>query len=188
MHGCASAIFAAIHTHSRTGGCVSGKIERPEMSPALRLVSTILDEDLEEDMMEQERHPASGGSGGGTTSDDLLRRVQVLEEGQKAIMNKLDGISDGIKDSRLDNERRYGTIEGRLNGIEKMLDAKSNKSDLTPIETKLTAINAAIDTRAPVADLSLLRGKVDGLPTTLQLIGFATTVFVAAGISRYFLH
>ncbi|CAO4150853.1 hypothetical protein PKCBPO_03287 [Methylorubrum thiocyanatum] len=138
--------------------------------------------------MEAERDPASGGSGGGTTSDDLLRRVRSLEEGHKTILSKLDGISDGIQATRFENERRYGGIEGRLQGIEKMLDAKLNKADLTPIETKLTAIGAAIDTRASLSDLNLIRGKVDSLPTTLHLLGFAITVFAAAGISRYFLH
>lgn len=34
-------------------------------------------------------------------------------------------------------------------------------------------------------DLAYLKGKVDSMPTSLQLLGFAVAVFVAAGLIRY---
>ncbi|MGB6325339.1 MAG: hypothetical protein WBG11_06070 [Methylocella sp.] len=42
------------------------------------------------------------------------------------------------------------------------------------------------DMKTALKDLAYLKGKVDNLPTTLQLIGFAVAVFIAAGIARYF--
>jgi hypothetical protein len=51
-------------------------------------------------------------------------------------------------------------------------DAKEMKEDLKTIRT----------------DLAYVRGKIDSLPTTMQLIAFAIAVFVAAGIARYFGH
>ncbi len=48
-------------------------------------------------------------------------------------------------------------------------------------------VKKALDALANIrADLSYPRGNADAAPTTLQLIGFAVVVFVAAGISRYF--
>jgi hypothetical protein len=43
-----------------------------------------------------------------------------------------------------------------------------------------------VDMKTALKDLAYLRGKVDNLPTTLQLIGFAVAVFIAAGIACYF--
>lgn len=42
------------------------------------------------------------------------------------------------------------------------------------------------DLKAIRVDLSYLRGKVDNLPTTLHLLGFAVAVLAAAGVLRYF--
>jgi len=35
-------------------------------------------------------------------------------------------------------------------------------------------------------DLSYIKGKLDGMPTTLQLVAFAVAVFVAAGVFQFF--
>ncbi|WP_375275874.1 hypothetical protein [Methylorubrum thiocyanatum] len=118
----------------------------------------------------------------------MLERVEALEAGQKTILAKLDEIGKGIADGRLDNEKRFGAIEGRLTGIEAKLDARATKADLTPIETKLTKVQDAVDTRAATSDLNLLKGKVDALPTTTQLVLFAVAIFAAAGITRFFGH
>ncbi len=40
--------------------------------------------------------------------------------------------------------------------------------------------------KTALMDLSYLKGKVDNLPTTLQLIGFAAAVFTTAGIAHFF--
>jgi hypothetical protein len=42
--------------------------------------------------------------------------------------------------------------------------------------------------KAMRADLSYIRGKLDAMPSTTQLILFAVAVFVAAGIARFFGH
>jgi len=43
-----------------------------------------------------------------------------------------------------------------------------------------------VDMKTALKDLAYLRGKVDNLPTTLQSLGFAVAVFIAAGIACYF--
>ena len=42
------------------------------------------------------------------------------------------------------------------------------------------------DLKAALKDLAYLRGKADSAPSTLQLIGFAVAVFVAAGVTHWF--
>jgi hypothetical protein len=44
------------------------------------------------------------------------------------------------------------------------------------------------DVKAMRSDLSYIRGKLDAMPTTTQLILFAIAIFVAAGVARYFGH
>ena len=39
-----------------------------------------------------------------------------------------------------------------------------------------------------IKDVSYLKGKVDAMPSTLQLLGFVVAIFVAAGVTRYFGH
>lgn len=104
------------------------------------------------------------GDGGGPT-DLMEQRIAALERGQELIISKLDGIAKGIADGRLENEKRFGTIESRLTGIEKGLDSK-----------------------ASAADLRELSGRVASIPTTWQtiaiisalLIGIATVSFSVA--------
>lgn len=62
----------------------------------------------------------------------------------------------------------YDRMEARVTRLEE--DVKEIKSDLKAIRL----------------DLSYLRGKVDSMPTTLQLLGFVIVVLVAAGLMRYF--
>jgi hypothetical protein len=61
-------------------------------------------------------------------------------------------------------------MEIRVKRLEE--EAKEVREDLKTIRT----------------DLAYIRGKIDSLPSTMQLIGFAIAVFVAAGIARYFGH
>jgi len=44
------------------------------------------------------------------------------------------------------------------------------------------------DMKTVLKDLAYLRGKVDSLPTTIQLIGFTLAIFAAAGLTRFFGH
>jgi hypothetical protein len=61
-------------------------------------------------------------------------------------------------------------MEIRVKRLEE--EAKEVREDLKTIRT----------------DLAYIRGKIDSLPSTMQLIGFAIALFVAAGIARYFGH
>lgn len=54
------------------------------------------------------------------------------------------------------------------------------------LEDKFEKMDAKLD--AIGKDLAYLKGKVDSLPTTMQLILFAVAVFAAAGITRFFNH
>jgi hypothetical protein len=56
--------------------------------------------------------------------------------------------------------------------------------DMTEVKADLKAIRS--DLAGLKSDLSYLRGKADQMPTTLQLIGFAVAVFVAAGVLQLF--
>jgi hypothetical protein len=56
--------------------------------------------------------------------------------------------------------------------------------DMTEVKADLKAIRS--DLASLKGDLSYLRGKADQMPTTLQLIGFAVAVFVAAGVIQFF--
>jgi hypothetical protein len=44
------------------------------------------------------------------------------------------------------------------------------------------------DVKASRVDLSYVRGKLDAMPTTTQLILFAIAIFAAAGMTRFFGH
>lgn len=88
--------------------------------------------------------------------DDVIRRVSALEKGQELIISKLDGIAKGITDGRIENEKRFGAIEGRLTGIERALDAKASS-----------------------ADVKLIEGKVSSIPTTWQVVGLMGALVVS---------
>lgn len=61
----------------------------------------------------------------------------------------------------------FDSMEARVTALEK--DMSEIKSDLKAIRT----------------DLSYLRGKVDAMPTTLQLLGFVIAVLAIAGLAKY---
>ncbi len=60
------------------------------------------------------------------------------------------------------------------------------KTRVSRLEDDMTELKA--DMKTVLKDLAYLKGKVDTLPATLKLIGFAAAVFIAAGIARYFGH
>jgi hypothetical protein len=45
-----------------------------------------------------------------------------------------------------------------------------------------------VDLKAVRVDMSYIKGRLDSMPTTIQLIMFAVAVFAAAGVARYFGH
>jgi hypothetical protein len=64
----------------------------------------------------------------------------------------------------------FDDMEGRVTALEKAFEK---------VDSKLDTI---------VRDTSYLKGKIDAMPSTLQLLGFVVAIFVAAGIARYFGH
>jgi hypothetical protein len=62
----------------------------------------------------------------------------------------------------------YDGMEARVAALEKVFEK---------VDTKLDTI---------IRDMSYLKGKVDAMPSTLQLLGFVIAIFVAAGVTRYF--
>lgn len=99
----------------------------------------------------------AGGSDGGGTSD-MERRVAVLEKTFEKIDDKLNAIVKSVADSRIENERRFGTIDARLVAIEKTLESK-----------------------ASTADFRELSGKVSSIPNTWQTLAIMGGLLVGVG-------
>lgn len=55
---------------------------------------------------------------------------------------------------------------------------------ITHLETDVSEIKS--DVKAMRSDIAYMKGRLDAMPTTLQIIGFAVAVFVAAGVTRLF--
>jgi len=55
---------------------------------------------------------------------------------------------------------------------------------ISRLENDMTELKA--DMKTALKDLAYLKGKIDAMPTTLQLIGFAIAIFAAAGVTHYF--
>jgi hypothetical protein len=91
-------------------------------------------------------------------------RVIALEKGLEKLDTKIDKLTELVNAFGLKTSERLGTIEGRLTGIEKTLDAKAARTDLTPIEVKLGTVD----------------GKVSNLPTTAVMV---TLVLTAVALS-----
>jgi hypothetical protein len=53
------------------------------------------------------------------------------------------------------------------------------KSDVKAIRSDLSSLRV---------DMSYIRGRLDAMPTTIQLLMFVIAIFVAAGLTRYFGH
>ncbi len=71
-------------------------------------------------------------------------------------------------------EARVTALEARMGRVEEKIDR---------VEGKLDAISKTLaDMRG---DLSYLSGKVDSLPTTIQLLGFAIAIIVASGLVNW---
>lgn len=62
----------------------------------------------------------------------------------------------------------------------------SMEARVKALEDRFEKMDSKLDTI--VRDLAYLRGKVDAMPSTLQLLGFVVAIFVAAGVTRYFGH
>ncbi|MBA8900310.1 hypothetical protein [Phyllobacterium sp. P30BS-XVII] len=73
-----------------------------------------------------------------------------------------------------------GTFDGMETRISKL------ESNLIDIKVFLARIEENLESVASSADVKELKGKVDGLPTTLQLLGFVIAVLAVAGLAKHF--
>lgn len=90
-----------------------------------------------------------------------IRSVEVADDSTRTLK---DGGGDGTFDAM---EARVKALEDRFEKMDSKLDTIIG--DISSLRT----------------DLAYLKGKVDSMPTSLQLLGFAVAVFVAAGLIRY---
>ena len=81
-------------------------------------------------------------------------------------------------------EERLGETDAALNVVQRFSDGLQAR--VQRVEDDVKEIKT--DLKTVLKDLSYLRGKADSAPSTLQLIGFAIAVFVAAGVTHWFGH
>jgi hypothetical protein len=68
-----------------------------------------------------------------------------------------------------------GGMEARVAALE--ADMKEVKSDLKAMRADMSLMQK---------DVAYIRGRLDSMPTSIQLLGFVIAIFVAAGLTRYF--
>lgn len=120
------------------------------------------------DEYRRRRTPSTGGRppAGGEPPVDLERRVAALEEALERIGGKLDKIIEAQAAARLAVEQRFAAV------------AETGAIRFGAIDTRLADISGKIDTKASATDVAGIKGRVDALPTTWQLI---TLVFGILG-------
>ena len=84
-------------------------------------------------------------------------------------------------------------VIGNDNQPKRGLNSDGGGSTFDPMEPRVAALEKAfekMDSKLDilVRDVSYLKGKVDSMPSTLQLLGFVVAIFVAAGVAKYFGH
>ena len=60
------------------------------------------------------------------------------------------------------------------------------EGDMAEVKADIKALR--VDVGLLRADMSYIRGRLDAMPTTIQLLGFVIAIFVASGMTRYFGH
>jgi hypothetical protein len=60
------------------------------------------------------------------------------------------------------------------------------EGDMAEVKADIKALR--VDVGLLRADMSYIRGRLDAMPTTIQLLGFIIAIFVASGLTRYFGH
>jgi hypothetical protein len=66
-------------------------------------------------------------------------------------------------------------MERRVEALEASI--KETRDDMKALRADLHAMRS---------DLSYIKGRMESLPTSIQLLGFAIAVFVAAGVLQFF--
>jgi hypothetical protein len=64
------------------------------------------------------------------------------------------------------------------------------RNEIGTLRTELRADTSSVrsDINSLREDISYIRGRLDTMPTTIQLVGFIVAIFVASGLTRYFGH
>jgi hypothetical protein len=104
---------------------------------------------------------------------DLQRERERLRSSERSTVASIDYGGGGPHDPGM--EARVARLEQDMQEIK--TDLKAVRSDLSDIKIKL----AGLDGR-----FAGLEGRLGALPTSLQLLGFAVAVFLAAGVFRFF--
>ena len=60
------------------------------------------------------------------------------------------------------------------------------EGDMAEVKSDIKALR--VDVGLMRADMSYIRGRLDAMPTTIQLLGFVIAIFIASGLTRYFGH
>lgn len=127
-----------------------------------------------------------GGPGGGDPEDPMEARVAALEADRKAIFSKLDEIGKAIGDARLENEKRFSAIDTKLTGMDGKLETKASSEVVTRIAgeigARLVGVEGKLDAKANATDMAAVKGAVEKLPTTWQIMGpMAALIFATLG-------
>ncbi|TXN40503.1 hypothetical protein FV232_00820 [Methylobacterium sp. WL30] len=103
-------------------------------------------------------------------------RVKALEDGQKAILDKLDAISRSIGDGRLENEKRFSGMSDRFGAVDTVLAKLETRLDHTADAAGLARMHGEL-----TGKMENVSGRVTSIPTTWQTV--AIIVGMLGGIS-----
>lgn len=92
--------------------------------------------------------------------------VTYIAEVRKA----LQGAKDSSHLSTGGGDGTYDPMEPRVAALEKAFDRIDGKMD------------------ALIKDVAEIKGRINAMPSTIQLLAFVVAIFVAAGILKYFGH
>ncbi|MBB3144200.1 archaellum component FlaC [Phyllobacterium trifolii] len=106
---------------------------------------------------------------GGGTFEDMEHRVAFLEKSFGKMDGKLDVILNGIAGLKEDVSILKGDVSG-LKG-----DVSGLKGDVSGLKGDVSGLKEGV---------AYLKGRIDQLPTMLQLLGFVLAIFAMAGSSN----
>ena len=90
-------------------------------------------------------------------------------------LHDLTGLDRSVDELRRSVRPGHGSGGGDGSGLFTRLDR---------LERSVASLDQ--DNKGIRSDLAYIKGKLDGMPTTLQLVAFAVAVFVAAGVFQFF--
>ena len=115
---------------------------------------------------------------GGGTFEDMEHRVAFLEKSFGKMDGKLDVILNGIAGLKEDVSILKGDVsilKGDVSGL---------KGDVTGLKGDISGLKG--DVSGLKEGVAYLKGRIDQLPTMLQLLGFVLAIFAMAGFFKYF--